>query len=105
MFDFRRKDTLRANISTSYKVVFAKRRELQMADLVSGNLKEEKNAHSTQRLHPSGPLHQPRNLLFRYVTCRSENRRVWVLSCTFGGKRAQTATFNQVAPAHAPLSR
>jgi hypothetical protein len=42
-----------------------------MADLVSGNLKEEKNAHSTQRLHPSGPLHQPRNLLFRYVTCRS----------------------------------
>ena len=24
--------------------------------------------HSTQPLHLSGPLHQPRNLLFRYVT-------------------------------------
>ncbi len=46
----------------------AKRRELQMADLASGNLNEEKNAHSTQRLHASGPQHQPRNLLFRYVT-------------------------------------
>src|ERR1700675_1969584 len=38
------------------------------ADLVSGNLKEEKNAHSTSLLHLSGPQHQPRNLLFRYVT-------------------------------------
>jgi|HubBroStandDraft_1064217.scaffolds.fasta_scaffold00190_25 hypothetical protein len=38
-----------------------------MADLVSGNLKEEKNAHSTSLLHSRGPPHQPRNLLFRYV--------------------------------------
>src|ERR1700676_899261 len=30
----------------SIKVVDAKRSELQMADLVSGNLKEEKDAHS-----------------------------------------------------------
>jgi hypothetical protein len=42
------------------------------ADLVSGNLKEEKNAHSTQLLHSSGPQHQPRNLLFRYVTKQVE---------------------------------
>src|SRR5271157_4124890 len=27
-------------------------------------LKEEKDAHSTQPVHLSGPLHQPRNLLF-----------------------------------------
>jgi hypothetical protein len=30
----------------SIEVVVAKRRELQMADLVSGKLKEEKDAHS-----------------------------------------------------------
>jgi hypothetical protein len=46
MFDFRRNEILRANIFNLLRVVFAKRRELQMADLVSGNLKEEKDAHS-----------------------------------------------------------
>jgi len=37
---------LRANIINLLRVVVAKGRELQMADLVSGNLKEEKSAHS-----------------------------------------------------------
>jgi hypothetical protein len=37
-------------------------------DLDSGNLKEEKSAHSIQQLHSGGPQHQPRNLLFRHVT-------------------------------------
>jgi hypothetical protein len=46
MFDFRRNEILRANIFNLLRVVFAKRRELQMTDLVSGNLKEEKDAHS-----------------------------------------------------------
>jgi hypothetical protein len=46
MFDFRWNEILRANIKQPPKVVVAKRRELQMADLVSGNLKEERNAHS-----------------------------------------------------------
>src|SRR5713101_8314187 len=47
------------------------------ADLVSGNLKEEKNAHSTQPVHLSGPLRQPRNSLFRYVRKQMRHRRVW----------------------------
>ena len=43
-----------------------------------------------QRVHLGGPLHQPRNLLFRYVTEQTRHRRVRVQSCTFGGKQAQT---------------
>jgi hypothetical protein len=46
----------------------------------------------TQLLHLNGPLPQPRNLLFRYVTEHVQHRRVWVPPCTFGGKQAQTAT-------------
>ena len=35
-----------------------------MADLVSGNLKEEKGAHSIQLVHSGGLLPRHRNLLF-----------------------------------------
>ena len=42
-------------------------------------------------LHLSGPLPQPRNLLFRYVTEQIRHRRVLGPSCICGGKRAQTA--------------
>jgi hypothetical protein len=41
---------------TPKRFVNAKRRELQMADLVSGNLNEEKDAHSIQLEHFSSPL-------------------------------------------------
>jgi hypothetical protein len=47
-----------------------------------------------QLLHLSGPLHQPCNFLFRYVTEQIRHRRVRVPSCTFGGKQAQTATLS-----------
>jgi hypothetical protein len=57
-----------------------------MTDLVSGNLKEEKTAHSTQPLHLAGPRHQPRNLLFQNVASRSGHAE----SCTFGGEEAET---------------
>ena len=40
----------------------------------------------------SGPLPQPRNLLFRHVTEQIRHRKGRVPSCIFGGKRAQTAT-------------
>ena len=60
-----------------------------MTDLVSGNLKEEKTAHSTQPLHLAGRWHQPRNLLFQSDT-EQLRHKVWARSCTFGGERAQT---------------
>jgi hypothetical protein len=41
-------------------------------------------------VHLSGPLHQPRNLLYRYGRQQIRHRRVWVASCTFGEKRART---------------
>jgi|SRR5450756_1881036 len=42
-------------------------------------------------VHLSGPLHQPRNLLYRYGRQQIRHRRVWVASCTFGEKRAQNS--------------
>src|ERR1019366_6123485 len=88
MFDFRRNEILRANIFNLLRVVVAKRRELQMADLVSGNLKEEKGAHSIQLVHSGG-------LLPRHATCCFQNRSDAAdpgPECTFGWKRAKTAT-------------
>jgi hypothetical protein len=59
-----------------------------MADLVSGNLKEEKGAHSIQLVHSGG-------LLPRHATCCFQNRSDAAdpgPQCTFGWKRAKTAT-------------
>jgi hypothetical protein len=65
-----------------------------MADLVSGNLKEDKNTHSTQLLHSGGPQRQPAQLVvsIRHI---ADIRRAesGVPSCTFGGQQAQRATF------------
>src|SRR5450755_4456839 len=59
-----------------------------MADLVSGNLKEEKGAHSIQLVHSGG-------LLPRHATYCVQNRSDAAdpgPQCTFGWKRAKTAT-------------
>ncbi len=37
-----------------------------MTDLVSGDLKEERDAHSVKRVHLGGPSASTRNLLNRY---------------------------------------
>jgi len=71
-----------------------RKENFRWADLVSGNLKEEKNAHSTQLLHSSGPHLQPRNVLFRYAHSRYPACRVWGLSCTFGGQQAQSGSLS-----------
>jgi hypothetical protein len=46
-----------------------------------------------QVVHLGGLSALTRNLLYRYVRKQIPQRRVWVPSCTFGGKQAQTATF------------
>jgi hypothetical protein len=61
-----------------------------MADLVSGNLKEEKGAHSVERVHLGGPSASTRNLLNRYGTKPISHSIGGVPSSTFDGKQAQT---------------
>src|ERR1035437_5102407 len=92
MFDFRCKETLRANISTSTRLLSLRGENFRWADLVSGNLKEEKNAHSPQVLHSSGPQHQPRNLLFRYARKQIRHGRVWGSVVYFWWKASTNAT-------------
>jgi hypothetical protein len=61
-----------------------------MADLVSGNLKEEKNAHSIQMVHLRGPLDRPATCCIDTSESKSGKAESGVPSCTFGGKQAQT---------------
>src|ERR1035437_1202199 len=64
--------------------------DFRWADLVSGNLKEEKNAHSTQLLHSGGPLYRRATCCIDRSESRSGTAESGVPSCTFGGKQAQT---------------
>src|ERR1035437_504549 len=90
MFDFRRNETLRANISTS-RLLTLRGENFRWADLVSGNLKEEKgDAHSTQLLHSGGPLYRRATCCIDRSESRSGTAESGVPSCTFGGKQAQT---------------
>ena len=57
-----------------------------------------------QVVHLGGLSALTRNLLYRYVRKQIPQRRVWVSSCTFGGKQAQTATLKTDGTASA-LSR
>jgi hypothetical protein len=59
---------LRANIFNLLKVAVGKRREsFRWADLVSGNLKEEKDASLDSTGAVEWPSPSTRNLLYRYV--------------------------------------
>ena len=62
-----------------------------MADLVSGNLKEEKNTRSIQLVHLSGPLHRPATCCIDRLESKSGKAESGVPPCIFGGKQAQTA--------------
>jgi hypothetical protein len=78
-----------------------------MADLVSGNLKEEKNTHSIQLVHLSGPLHRPPTCCIDRFESKSATAESGVQPCIFGGKRAQTApvkTDDTGAPGHVRVS-
>jgi hypothetical protein len=64
-----------------------------MSRLSSGNLKEEKNAHSTWVVQAGGLLHQPRKLLLRHVKEQNRYRRVGSGRVLFAGKQARAAVF------------
>ena len=61
-----------------------------MADLVSGKLKEEKDAHSSLTGAFKWPCASTRNLLYRYARKHVRQCSIWVPAGTFGSKQAQT---------------
>src|ERR1035438_8661190 len=61
------------------------------ADLVSGNLKEEKEAHSAAMVHLGGPLHRCATHCIDTPESRFGTAESGVPSCTFGGKASTNA--------------
>jgi hypothetical protein len=62
-----------------------------MSDLVSGNLKEEKNTHSLELVHLGGLLHRRVTRCIDTSKTRTSDAERQIPSCTFGGNQAQLA--------------